>query len=97
MNLKYRIKEVVDGNGNHLYYPQLKHWYGWRTLKELHITRALMQEYYIPYKLDKKSKAKEIIDSDYVERMSKVVKSVSYSSYTPINVELNNVFKDFGK
>ena len=42
-------------------------------------------------------KAKEVIDSDYVERMSKVIKSVTYSSYTPINVELNNVFKNFGK
>ncbi len=96
MNPKYRIKEVVDGNGNHWYYPQLKHWYGWRTLKELFINHEF-NNYYIPYKLDKKTKAKEIIDSDYVERMSKVVKSASYSSYTPINVELNNVFKDFGK
>lgn len=96
MNLKYRIKEVVDGNGNHWYYPQLKHWYGWRTLKELYISSELM-DYYVPCKLDKKTKAKEVIDSDYVERMSKVIKSVTYSSYTPINVELNNVFKNFGK
>ena len=95
--MKYRIKEIVDGNSNHWYCPQIKKWYGWRTLKELHIAHDLIGEYYIPYKLDKKSKAKEIIDRDYVERMSKVVKSISYSSYTPVNVELNNIFKDFGK
>jgi hypothetical protein len=96
MNLKYRIKEIVDGNSNHWYYPQIKKWYGWRTLKEVHYTPQF-NEYYTPYKLDKKSKAKEIIDRDYTIRMSKVIKEINYSNYTPISVELDNIFKNFGK
>lgn len=88
--IKYRIKEVIDGNGKSYFYPQIKIWFWWTTLKKPSYDDDV-NLFPIPFKESKLSKAKEVIDRDYNERMSRVVKQIKYRDYTPINIELNNI------
>lgn len=90
--LKYRIKEVIDDNNKSYFYPQIKRWCGWVTLSKVVYDEDLIPSH-VFFKLDKETKAKEIIDKDYVNRMSKVIQKVQYKNYTPINIELNNILK----
>lgn len=76
--MKYRIKEIVDGNGDSHYLPQVKLWYGWKTL---------IDNVYsiVPIKVSTRNLAvaKSHIDRHYKRVNSYKVKKINYIDYIP--------------
>lgn len=72
---KYRIKKVTDGNENVFYYPQVKKWYGWTSIKKLDHSFN-----FIPIVRGYSADAELDIKNEHILWLSRQIKKIEYIS-----------------